>query len=136
MDVLEAALLKELMSSVSQVVTDAHDRGDQLGAASQMSLGAEELVCVALRGKGVLVSWGIANQLALVDSCGADLNLEGLACSGAADQLSCDRVAGSNFGGFEVFQVWDVSRDNNLHAALTTTIVQFNEEEVFTTDSG
>lgn len=90
MDVLEAALLEELMSSVSQVVTDAHDRGDQLGAASQMSLSAEELVCVALRGKGVLVSRGIADEFTLVDGCGADLNLKWLACCGTTDQLARD----------------------------------------------
>ena len=55
-----------------------------------MSLSAEELVCVALRGKGVLVSRGIADEFTLVDGCGADLNLKWLACCGTTDQLARD----------------------------------------------
>ena len=91
---------------------------------------------MALRGKGVLVSRGIADEFTLVDGCGADLNLKWLACCGTTDQLARDRVAGSNLGRLKFLQVGNVTRDNDLHATLTTTIIQFDEEKSFTTDSG
>lgn len=67
MDVLETAFLEELVRGVGQVVTDAHDGRDQFCAATQMSLGTEIFVSVALGRQGVLVGWRVANKLAAVD---------------------------------------------------------------------
>ena len=92
-NVLEAALLEELVRSVRQVVADAHDGGNQLCAASQMCLRAKELIGVALRGQGVLVCGRVAHKVALVDGLGADLQLEVLTLGRAGNQLAGGFVA-------------------------------------------
>ena len=92
-DVLEAAFLEELVRSVRQVVADAHNRGNQLCTASQMSLRAEELIGVALRGQGVLVCGRVTHKVALVDGLGADLQLEVLTLGRAGNQLAGGFVA-------------------------------------------
>ena len=108
-DVLEAAFLEEFVRGVGQVVSHAHDGRDQLRAASQMSLCAQELVGVSLGRQWVLGRVSDANKLARVHSLRADLKLEWLALLRAPNQLARGFEAGANFSGGKLGKVCNIA---------------------------
>ena len=134
-NVLEAAILEELVGGESQVVSDAHNSRDQFCAAAQVGLLAKELLCVALDRQGVLRGIGRTCDSDFVDVLGADLELEWLTVLGTHDKLASDNVSRADLSLRDLIIVWNVTRDDNLQRVLAATIVELNEEEVLTTST-
>lgn len=98
-DVLESALLEELMGRVGEVVADAAHGADQVCARSQVRDFSQVLVGVLLLRQGVLASVAVANDLRLVASVGlGDLHFEQLALGGALDESALELKRGAHVG--------------------------------------
>ena len=136
MNVLEAAILEELVRGEGQVVSNAHNSRDQLCAAAQMCLLAKELLSVALDRQGVLRRIGRTCDPDFVDVLGADLKLEWLTVLGAHYKLASDDVSRADLSLRDLIIVWNVTRYDNLKRVLAATIVELNEEEVLATSAG
>jgi hypothetical protein len=91
MDVLEAAMLEELVSCVGEVVPHTRHRADQVSAGAQVSDLSEEFLRVALLGQGVLSCVTFANDADVVAAVGlADGKLKGLAFGRALNEGPLD----------------------------------------------
>jgi hypothetical protein len=121
-DVQEAAFLEELMSGISQVVSDTSHGRNQLGAGTQVSVLTEILVGVAFGWKWVSGAIAMANHLTRVPFWVANLQLKQLTLSRALDELALELVAGTNFACSDVIEVWHGAVDYDLESRRAAAI--------------
>ena len=66
---------------------------------------------------------------------GVDLKLKWLTVLRAPNKLTSDLVTRANLRVRDFFEVWDVTRNNDLQGSLTASIVELNEEKVLTAET-
>ena len=117
------------MDGKCQVVTDAEDGAEGVGAHAQVRFGAQELQRVAFLLHGIIVGTGA------VDLDGLGLHLNGLALALRLDEQSLDMQAGACGDGTQFLLAELLEVNDNLQVVDGRAVVQGDELDEFVTAS-
>ena len=124
-DVDEAALLEEAVDGERRDAAHAEHRAEQVGAAAQVLLGAQELAGLAL------LLHGVVRLRRALDHDGLGLELERLRAVRRERELAGDDEGGANGEGRDLLVVGELlSVHDDLQVLEAAAVVQHDEAEV------